>query len=70
VKKELAAEGLQLETFGGDVPCVEVSGLTGAGLDNLIGTISLVAEMLDIRAEREARGHGFVIESRLEKGLG
>jgi translation initiation factor IF-2 len=64
------AAGLELDIFGGDVPCVEVSGLTGAGLDSLIETISLVAEMLDIRAEREGKGHGFVIESKLQKGLG
>lgn len=66
----LLAEGIQLEGFGGDVPVVEVSGLTGQGLDNLVETISLVSELMDLRAEHDCRAVGHVLESKIHKGLG
>lgn len=64
------AEGVQLESFGGDIPVVRVSGLTGQGLPDLIETISLVAEMRDLRADASGPIQGYVLESRMEKGLG
>jgi translation initiation factor IF-2 len=64
------AEGIQLETLGGDVPVVPVSGLTGLGLPTLVETLSAVAEMKDLRAETNGRVHGHVLESRVQKGLG
>lgn len=70
VKHALLAEGVQLEEFGGDVPAVEVSGLTGAGLDTLTETLSTLAEMAELRAEVDIRAHGRVLESRVDKGRG
>ncbi|CDO72883.1 hypothetical protein BN946_scf185002.g68 [Trametes cinnabarina] len=70
VENALLAEGIQLEAFGGDVPVVHVSGLTGQGLDQLVETISAVAEMQDLRAEREGVLQGYVLESKVAKGLG
>lgn len=70
IENSLLAEGVQLETFGGDVPCVHVSGLTGQGLDQLTETISAVAEMQDLRAEHDGVLHGYVLESKVQKGLG
>ena len=70
MSRALLAEGIQLETFGGDVPVVEVSGLTGQGLDTLVETISAVAEVQDIRAERDGPAVGCVLESKVMKGLG
>ena len=61
---------MQLETFGGDIPSVPVSGLTGQGLDQLVETISVLAEMQDLRAECEGPIHGYVLESKITKGLG
>lgn len=66
----MLAEGVQLEEFGGDVPAVEVSGLTGAGLDTLTETLSTLAEMAELRAEVDIRAHGRVLESRVDKGRG
>lgn len=63
-------EGIQLESYGGETPGVEVSGLTGHGLDNLVETLSAMAEMQDLRAERDGQVHGYVIESKVHKGLG
>ncbi|PIL24155.1 hypothetical protein GSI_13908 [Ganoderma sinense ZZ0214-1] len=70
VEHALLAEGVQLETFGGDIPSVPVSGLTGEGLGNLVETISALAEMQDLRAEREGMIQGYVLESKVTKGLG
>ena len=63
-------EGVQLEALGGDIPSVHVSGLTGKGLDQLVETISAVSEMQDLRAEQEGSVHGYVLESKIQKGLG
>lgn len=70
IQKALLAEGLQLETFGGEIPSVEVSGLTGQGLDQLVETISTVAEISDLRAERTGNVFGYVLESKVLRGLG
>lgn len=70
IKHSLLSEGVELEEFGGDIPCVEVSGLTGLGLDKLMETIIAVAEISDIRAEKNLRAHGHVLEARMEKGKG
>jgi len=70
VKHGLLAEGVQLEEFGGDIPAVEVSGLTGQGLGQLTETISALAEMAELRSDASARTQGYVLESRVDKGLG
>lgn len=70
VEKALLAEGVQLETFGGDIPVVHVSGLTGQGLPQLVETISLVAELRDLRAPEYGPIQGYILESRVDKGLG
>lgn len=70
VKLALMAEGIQLESFGGDIPSVEVSGLTGQGLPDLVEVLSAMAELQDLRAEKEGAVHGYVLESRVTKGLG
>ncbi|KAA1474856.1 initiation factor 2 [Dentipellis sp. KUC8613] len=66
----LLVEGVHLEAIGGDIPSVEVSGLTGQGLDRLVETISAVAEMQDLHAERDGNVHGHVLESKIQKGFG
>lgn len=70
VKQELMAAGVEVEDFGGDVPCVEVSSVTGQGLAELVETISAIAEVKELVAERAGRVEGRVIESRVEKGRG
>ncbi|EJU05627.1 initiation factor 2 [Dacryopinax primogenitus] len=70
VKNALLAEGVQLESLGGDVPSVEVSGLTGKGLDDLIETISTIAEVADLRADQTSKAEGYVLESKVDKGRG
>ncbi|KAK4051423.1 translation initiation factor IF-2 [Microbotryomycetes sp. JL201] len=70
VKQEIMAAGIEIEDFGGDVPCVEVSSMTGQGLPELLETISTIAEVRELKAERGGRSEGRVLESRVEKGRG
>ncbi len=70
VKNELLAQDVVAEDFGGDTQMVELSAKTGQGVDNLLDAISLQAEVLELRAVREGRAAGVVIESALDKGRG
>ncbi|TFK29806.1 initiation factor 2 [Coprinopsis marcescibilis] len=70
VEKDLMAAGIQLESYGGDIPSVRVSGMTGEGLPELVETIAVIAEMQDIRAEQEGFAFGEVLESKVQQGLG
>ncbi len=70
VKRELLAAGVELEEVGGEVPCVEVSGKDGLGLDVLEETLAALAEMAELRSERDGPAEGYVLESRVEKGRG
>ncbi|KAJ6488584.1 hypothetical protein C8R47DRAFT_1274980, partial [Mycena vitilis] len=70
LQKALLVEDIHLEELGGDVPSVEVSGLTGQGLPDLVETLSLIAEIQDVRAEPDGNVFGYVLESKVVKGLG
>jgi len=70
VKTELGNHDVIPEDWGGDVPFVPVSALTGMGLDALLDTISLQAEMLELTASQTGPAKGTVIEARLDKGRG
>jgi translation initiation factor IF-2 len=70
VKQELVAESVLPEEYGGDTQFVQVSAKTGAGIDNLLDAILLQAEVLELKAPKDAPAKGIVIESRLDKGKG
>jgi translation initiation factor IF-2 len=70
VKSELVAEQVVPEDFGGDSPFVAVSAKTGQGIDQLLEQVLLQAEVLELRAPRDAPAKGLVIEARLDKGRG
>ena len=70
VKQELVAEGVIPEEYGGESMFVEVSAKTGVGIDKLLEAILLQAEVLDLKAPKDAPAKGIVIESRLDKGRG
>jgi len=70
VKNDLLAQGVVAEEFGGDTQMVELSAKTGQGVDNLLDAISLQAEVLELKAVRDGRASGVVIESALDKGRG
>ncbi len=64
VKGQLAALGLQTRDWGGNTECVEVSGLTGQGVDQLLEHLSLEAEMLELKANPKRPASGVVLEAR------
>ncbi len=70
VKQELVAQSVVPEEFGGDAMFVEVSAKTGKGLDSLLDAILLQAEVLELKAPKDAPARGLIIESRLDKGRG
>ena len=70
VKNELVAKGVIPEEWGGDTQFVEVSALTGDGIDNLLEAVLLQAELLELKAVFEGPARGIIIESELDKGRG
>ncbi|HET9684872.1 MAG TPA: translation initiation factor IF-2, partial [Gemmatimonadaceae bacterium] len=70
VKQELVAENVLPEEYGGETQFVQVSARTGQGIDNLLDAILLQAEVLELKAPKDAPAKGIVIESRLDKGRG
>lgn len=67
VKRELAKEEILVESMGGKVPAVEVSAITGKGIEELLELILLVAEMENLKTDLSAEGRGVVIESYLDQ---
>lgn len=70
VKNELAAMEVIPEDWGGETQFIEVSAITGQGVDQLLEAILLQAELLELTAYTDVPGQGVVIESRLDKGRG
>ncbi len=70
IKNELAKQGLNPEEWGGDTMLIPVSAKTGAGIDDLLDSLLVQAEILELKAPQEGPGQGIVIESRLDKGKG
>ena len=70
VKQDLATKEVVPEEWGGDTMFVEVSAKTGKGIDALLERILLQAEVLELKAPRDAPAKGVVVESRLDKGRG
>ena len=70
VRAQLTEHGLVVEELGGDVVSVEVSGLTGTGIDRLIEYLDLIAELENYSANPSVPASGTVIEAQLETGRG
>ncbi|HTE42445.1 MAG TPA: translation initiation factor IF-2, partial [Steroidobacteraceae bacterium] len=70
VKKDLVQHNVVPEDWGGDTMFAGVSARTGEGIDKLLDTILLQAEVLELRAARDGLAAGVVIESSIEKGRG
>jgi len=70
VKQELIAENVLPEEYGGDSPFVSVSAKTGQGIDELLEHVLLQAEVLELKAPKDAPARGLVVEARLDKGRG
>lgn len=70
VKQELAEQGLLAEDWGGDTICEEVSAKQNLNIDKLLEMVLLTAEMLELKANKDRRAVGTVIEAKLDKGRG
>ena len=70
VKQQLSEHGLIPQDWGGDVEMIPVSALTGDGVDDLLETLLLVADVEDLRANPDGRAAGVVLESHLDIGRG
>ncbi len=69
VKQQLFKEDILVESYGGTVPSVEISALTGKGITDLLDMILLVAEMEDLKAETD-KTEGVIIESYMDPQKG
>ncbi len=70
VLNQLTQYELVPEQWGGDVICVPVSAHTGMGIEDLLESVLLVAEVKELKANPQKRARGLVIESKLDKGRG
>ena len=70
IKAELTKYEIISEDLGGDIPVVEISALKGDGIDDLLETLSLVAEIEELKANYDTFASGYIIESRMEVGKG
>lgn len=70
VKNELSQQEVIPEDWGGDTQFVEVSAKTGQGIDNLLDSVLLQAELLELTAVEDGPARGVVVESSLDKGRG
>ena len=70
IMQQMAELGLNPEEWGGDTPYVKISAKTGEGIDKLLETLSVIAEMSNLRANPNRYAVGTVIESRIDKALG
>ena len=70
ILNQLTTYELVPEAWGGDVITVPVSAHTGMGIEDLLESVLLVAEMKELRANPQKRAKGIVIESKLDRGRG
>jgi translation initiation factor IF-2 len=69
-KQSLGEHEIYVEGWGGDVPCVPVSAMTGAGISELLDMIMLVADLADFKTDPKASATGAIIESTLNTRKG
>lgn len=70
IKQELSKHGLIAEDWGGDAMFVPISAKTGMGIDSLLDSVLVQAEVLELKGVADAPARGVVIESRLDRGRG
>ena len=70
VKRQLSERELLVEDWGGDIISVELSARTGDGIDELLENLIVVAEVAELKANRDKPGSGVVIEAKLDRKRG
>lgn len=69
-KNSLVENGIYIEGYGGDVPCVEISAKTGQGIDFLLETLLLLVDMNELKANLSTDATGYVLESFVDPKRG
>ncbi len=70
IKKQLSDQKVLVEEYGGDVPIVPISAKTGQGVDDLLETIILVAEIHEFKGDSKSPAVGVIIESKMDRFKG
>ncbi|MBQ3572811.1 MAG: translation initiation factor IF-2 [Clostridia bacterium] len=70
VRQQLSEQEILVEEWGGNIMMVPVSAKTGLGIDKLLESVLLVAEMAELKANPDRKARGTVIEAKLDKGKG
>ena len=70
VRRSLSEHDVLTESWGGKVQDIEISAKTGDGIDNLMESILLETDVLELKANKDCNARGTVVDSRLDKGLG
>lgn len=70
VRTELTNYDVVVEELGGEIPSVEVSAVSGEGVDDLLEVIDLIAQLEDYKANAKPKATGVVVEAKLEVGRG
>ena len=70
IRRQLSEREVLVEKWGGDVLDVEVSAKTGDGIDDLLASIQLLAELAELRANPDRAAMGVVIEAKMDKSRG
>tara|TARA_B100000287_G_scaffold410699_1_gene439422 strand:+ start:2604 stop:5000 length:2397 start_codon:yes stop_codon:yes gene_type:complete len=70
VKRELSENDILVESWGGKVQSVEISALNGQGVNDLLDSLLVETEILDLKSNKDCLAIGTVIDSKLDKGLG
>lgn len=70
VKSELLEQGVYVEGYGGDIPCIPISSKTGDGIEDLLETILLLAEFQQFTGNAEKLAEGFVVEANMDEKRG
>ena len=70
VKRELSENDILVEDWGGKVQAIPISAKTGKGIDDLLSSMLIESEMLELKANKDVLARGTVIDSKLDKGHG
>ena len=70
IRTEMAEHNITPEEWGGNIPFVDISAKSGLGIDLLLETIQVTAEMLELKANPNRYALGTVIESKMDKNIG
>ena len=70
IKRELSENNVLVEDWGGKIQAIPISAKTGEGVDDLLSSMIIECELLELKANKETLARGTVVDSKLDKGHG